>query len=172
MVSRSLLNVPLGYLMSAIQTLRRRRWAARKPSVTGAHAIALTPAGKVVLVKLRYERGWYVPGGGRKSGESAQENALRELREEVGLLSFGSIAPLVEEKSTVNHRSDLASVFMVRDVVFQPRWSLEIEDVMTADPHNLPADMSPRARRWIEAAISLVSGDGLAKDEPAVPARR
>jgi 8-oxo-dGTP pyrophosphatase MutT (NUDIX family) len=146
------LRLPLRALMMPLQRLRRLIWSVKPRSVVGAHAVALTPEGKVLLVKLRYSRGWHVPGGGRKAGETALQNALRELTEETGMLSYGSIVQLLDEVELVNHRSDASGVFLVRDVIYRRRWTLEIEETVEADFDALPDDTSPRARRWIEAA--------------------
>ena len=59
------LRLPLRWAMRSIQQLRRLAWRIRKPSIAGAHTVAVTPQGKVILVKLRYAPGWSVPGGGR-----------------------------------------------------------------------------------------------------------
>jgi 8-oxo-dGTP pyrophosphatase MutT (NUDIX family) len=45
---------------------------------------------------------WFTPGGGRDDGESAQECAVRELREETGLaLDPGALGSVVHERLTV-----------------------------------------------------------------------
>jgi 8-oxo-dGTP pyrophosphatase MutT (NUDIX family) len=52
----------------------------------GAATVILDDAGRVLLVKHSYgERNWQIPGGGGESGESAEETARREAREEVGI---------------------------------------------------------------------------------------
>lgn len=53
----------------------------------GAAAIILNDAGHVLLVKQSYGNlNWEIPGGGAELGESIMETALREVREETGLL--------------------------------------------------------------------------------------
>lgn len=53
----------------------------------GAAAIILNDAGHVLLVKQSYGHlNWEIPGGGAEFGESIVETALREVREETGLL--------------------------------------------------------------------------------------
>ena len=52
----------------------------------GAAAVIVDEGGQVLLVKLTYgRRNWELPGGNTEPGESAEETALREVREETGL---------------------------------------------------------------------------------------
>lgn len=123
----------------ARKQLRKARGGPRR----GAHAIALTPAGRVILVRLRYARGWRLPGGGRGTDETVQAGALRELREEIGMTGHGAVRSLTH--------IDPALV-LVEDVTFAPgRWSLEIERVIECDLDPFPIGMSPRAARWLRA---------------------
>jgi 8-oxo-dGTP diphosphatase len=53
----------------------------------GAAAFILDEAGSVLLVKHTYGRlNWELPGGGGEANESPVETALREVREETGLV--------------------------------------------------------------------------------------
>ena len=109
----------------------------------GVHALALTPDGLLILVRLRYAPGWRLPGGGRDSGEDHREATLRELREEIGMTGHGRVRPV----------PGLGSVMIVEDVLYRPpRWSWEVEAIVAADLAALPGDLSPRAARWIEIA--------------------
>ena len=152
MAIHTLYRKTMRVLVGAVQFARHHFWSLTRPDVEGAHAIALTPAGRIVLVKLSYARGWHLPGGGRKAGESAEQNVLRELREEIGMTAHDTPGLALEVDEQLDNRRDLASVFIVRNVVYRPnRWSIEIERVIEADPADLPADLSRRARRWIDS---------------------
>ena len=123
----------------------------RTPRTFGAHAIALTPQGRLVLVKLWYARGWRLPGGGRDESELATNAALRELREEIGMTSYRSAQPVCELEERVDFRRDLASLVIVRDVEYRPkRWSWEVEAVRDVALEDLPSDLSPQTRRWLQ----------------------
>ena len=115
----------------------------RRPDGTsGAHAIALTPNRKIILVRLRYAKGWRLPGGGRSSEERLEEAVLRELREEIGMRSHGTVRD-----------SPIAGVLIVEDVIYRPRrLSWEVEAIYEATLDNLPRDASRRTRAWIETA--------------------
>ena len=56
------------------------------PKRIGAAALIVDDGGRVLLVKHTYGRlNWELPGGGAEADESAEETALREVREETGL---------------------------------------------------------------------------------------
>ncbi len=133
-------------LASVLHGLFRTVRPAPSQPGQGAHAAALTPAGRLILVKLRYAPGWRLPGGGRAKGESLEEAALRELREEIGMQTYGAV------KS-----SAVPGVLIVRDVRYRPhRWSWEVEAVCEASLDALPPDLSPRARRWLRQIAAQI----------------
>lgn len=119
--------------------VRRRR---------GVHALALTPEGRIILVKLRYAPGWRLPGGGLHAGESLECAAIRELREEIGMTSYEAV------------RQGLGNpdpLLIVEEVQYRaPRWSWEVEAVMEAPLDSLPDDMAYVAARWIKAVRYLI----------------
>ena len=125
-------------------------WFFRRPKTYGAHAVALTREGQLVLVKLWYAPGWRLPGGGRDESEPPVEAALRELREEIGMISHGSVEPACELEEEVDFKHDTCSLIIVRDVEYRPRrWNWEIEAVSETRLDELPRDLSPQTRRWL-----------------------
>ena len=146
------MNSLIRLLATGAHWLLRLNWFARRPRTFGAHALAFTPDGKVILVKLRYAPGWRLPGGGRKETEPPREAVLRELREEIGMTSHGEITAAAELEQRPDFRRDLASLLIVRDVQYRPhRWSWEIEQIMEREINDLPADLAPIARGWVDA---------------------
>lgn len=146
-LSDSLLRV----IVTAIHRLARVGWFFSRPRTLGAHAYALSPEGKLILVKLRYAKGWRLPGGGCKPSEPPSESALRELREEIGMTSHGAVRLVRQFKQKVHGKQDLATLFIVEGICYQPRWSLEVEEVGQFGLENLPSDLAPVTRAWIEA---------------------
>ncbi len=128
----------LHFGVACFQALRRSVWFFSRPRTTGVHGIPLTPNGKVVLVTLSYAKGWRLPGGGQKTSEESRDAMLRELREEIGLTAYASM----ELVSGFTHRPDFrhgeGSLFVVRGVRYQPRWSLEVAKVGEFELDALP----------------------------------
>ncbi|MGV3760023.1 MAG: NUDIX domain-containing protein [Actinomycetota bacterium] len=77
----------------ALGVFRRLPVAARRQVVrsltpgftVGAMCFIERPDGALLLVQLSYRSRWGVPGGLLKRGETAEDAARREVREEVGL---------------------------------------------------------------------------------------
>lgn len=147
------LRVPLTLMHNAL----RLNWLVRRPRTFGAHAVALTPEGKVILVRLRYARGWRLPGGGRDASEAPQDAVLRELREEIGMTAHGRVRLACELEQATHFKRDLASLLVVEDVRYEPRrWSWEVERIAECAPDDLPHDLAPISKRCIEAVRSRI----------------
>jgi ADP-ribose pyrophosphatase YjhB (NUDIX family) len=144
-------NALLRLLLTLAHGVLKLGWFVRRPRTFGVHALPLTPEDRIVLVKLRYAPGWRLPGGGRRADEDPREAGLRELREEIGMISHGEVTLACELEENPDFKRDLATLLIVRDVGYRPRrWSWEVEAVMEAKPNDLPVDLSPRAALWLE----------------------
>lgn len=142
-----------------VYLLRKLARGGGPPRSRGAHAICLTPDGRIVLVTLAYARGWRIPGGGLKAGESHEAAVLRELKEEIGLVSHGDVSEILAYRLEREAQGDSSALFLVRDVAFRSRWTLEVKAVRTFAPDELP-DLPPVTRRLVsyvpdELAASL-----------------
>ena len=65
--------------------LRLLYWRIARPRLEGAY-VAVWHAGRVLVIRNSYRQRFSLPAGGLARGESPAEAALRELREEVGLV--------------------------------------------------------------------------------------
>lgn len=137
-------------VLTPLQWLRKLLWLVTGRPGDGVHAVPLTPAGAVVLVRLTYARGWRLPGGGRKRGETAEEGMLRELSEEIGLVGHGTIER-IDDVGPPRRPGDRSALFLVRDVAYRPRRSLEVEDIGEFDPADLPDDVVTSTRETLAA---------------------
>jgi ADP-ribose pyrophosphatase YjhB (NUDIX family) len=142
---------PLRILATAAHQLVRLANRLRRPRSFGAHAAALTPERKLILVKLRYAPGWRLPGGGHSAGEDARDAVLRELREEIGMTSHGKVTLAAELEERPDRKRDLASVFIVENVRYAASWSWEVERILEAPLHTLPDNLAPVTARWLAA---------------------
>jgi 8-oxo-dGTP pyrophosphatase MutT (NUDIX family) len=157
MKSPSLTDRILRVALRSAHRLLKLGWFLRRPRTFGAHALALTPEGKIILVRLRYAPGWRLPGGGRNEREDPRDAVLRELREEIGMTDHGEVRLACELEEATDFKRDLASLLLVRDVRYAPRrWSWEVEQIMEATLDALPADLSPRMADWIAAVKSRI----------------
>lgn len=136
--------------LTGFQRARRLVWFFTRPVTFGVRALPLTPDGDVVMVRHSYTTGWHLPGGGRKRGEDPVAAMLRELREEIGMTDHGDVEHAGDFRHRPNYKRDTVSFFIVRDVRFAPRLSLEIEAIAAFAPDALPDDAHPAARRRVE----------------------
>lgn len=139
------------------QAVRRFVWFFSRPRATGVHGIPLTPHGKVVLVTLSYAKGWRLPGGGQKAGEESCDAMLRELREEIGLITCASVEVVGGFTHRPDYRHGKASLFVIRGVRYQPRWSLEVVEVGEFELDALPAGTAPITHELLTLAKHQLS---------------
>jgi 8-oxo-dGTP pyrophosphatase MutT (NUDIX family) len=145
-------NKALRLILGSLHRLLKLLWFVRRPRTFGAHALALTPERRIILVKLRYAPGWRLPGGGRSESEDPRDAVLRELREEIGMIAHGDVRLACELEERPDHKHDLASLLVVEDVRYRsPKWSWEIEQIIERSLGDLPPDLSPVAARWLRA---------------------
>lgn len=140
--------------VTAFQQVRRAIWFVARPQVRGVLAVPLTPEGKVVLVRLTYARGWHLPGGGVKKGESPEAAITRELEEEIGLEAHGGMHHVSAFEHRPDRRRGTSDLFLLREVRYTPRRSLEVEEVAAFDRSDLPGGVTPLTREKIEEALS------------------
>jgi ADP-ribose pyrophosphatase YjhB (NUDIX family) len=146
----------LRLLMTLAYRLAHIWWFVRRPVTFGVRAIALTAAGEIVLVRHSYLPGWYCPGGGRARNETAEAAAIRELREEIGMTAYGSVGFLRAYTVHQHFKRDTVSWFLVRDVAFTARRSLEIVEIRAFPLDALPEDMTSVVRERLRAALEMV----------------
>jgi 8-oxo-dGTP pyrophosphatase MutT (NUDIX family) len=120
-------------------------WFLFRPITLGVRVI-LVSDGKVLLVRHTYRAGWFLPGGGVKRGETLDEAARREAREEVGatlnsLHFHGIYANFFEMKS------DHIAVFSCSDYSLSGAASGEIDRIAAFALDSLPTEVSTGTRR-------------------------
>ena len=58
---------------------RRIQLAIMRPVLFGVR-VMLVQDGRVIIIRHTYRKGWFLPGGGIKGGETVEEAARREVR--------------------------------------------------------------------------------------------
>ncbi len=94
--------------------LARVWWRLRRPRSSGAH-LFMWHQGRVLLLRTSYRTGGTTPGGAIKRGESPINAAIREAREEIGLVLTAAelrLADIVEHSP--DHRRDRVFLFEVQ----------------------------------------------------------
>ena len=143
-----------GLLFRLYKTLSTCR---RAKLTIGVRALVLDEENRICLVRHSYRDGWYLPGGGVKTGESLVDAMQRELREETGV-------ELPETPQSVHgvfssfreHKSDHIVVFVVKDWSISSSVSPEIAEVAFFASDDLPDGTSAATTRRIKEQITGV----------------
>ncbi len=77
----------------AVTPLFRAWWRIKRGMTLGVRGLARDAEGRILLVRHTYRGGWYLPGGGVESGQSALDAVVREMAEEGGVAA--SVAPVL-----------------------------------------------------------------------------
>lgn len=122
----------------------------------GSRVAVFDEHGRILLIRPTYAKGWILPGGGVERGETVIEAAVRELREEAGIIPIE--APLLHgfHLNDAGFRGDHLACFVVRKFS-QADWSpnAEVADARFFDLAELPEDINQGSARRI---LEIVNG--------------
>jgi 8-oxo-dGTP pyrophosphatase MutT (NUDIX family) len=111
--------------------------------------VMMIQGGKVWLVRQTYVPGWFMPGGGLKKGETLEEAARREAREETGA-ELGRVALFGAYSNFTEWKSDHNILFLCDEFEFKGKPDGEIAELRAFDLDDLPADLWPGHRHRLE----------------------
>ncbi len=115
-------------------------------STVGVRTLVIDESNRVLLVKHTYMPNWHFPGGGVLPSEPARVAAIRELREETGVIAEGEIQLLGIYFHKVYHVNDYVVLYRVpyfKETSIEP--SPEIAEVRWFSLSQLPEDLTPSA---------------------------
>jgi ADP-ribose pyrophosphatase YjhB (NUDIX family) len=142
-----------------VYRLAKLYWRFITPLALGSRALVIREQ-QVLLVRLSYVKGWYLPGGGVNKRESFRAGMVRELKEEC------AIEPLAMSLFGLYHTArqrkiDHVAIFVVTD--FQAlsgrKPDPEIEEMRYFPLDSLPADATPATRRRIDEYLKGKQGN-------------
>lgn len=119
-----------------------------RPKTLGVR-IMLIYNDQVLLVRQTYMPGWYMPGGGVKRGETLEQAARREVREEIGA-EMGELRLLGAYTHFGEHKSDHNTLFLCTDFTFSGKRDNEIAELRFFPLDALPAGLQSGHSRRLE----------------------
>lgn len=123
-------------------------------ATVGVRAMIFNQKNEILLVKHTYQNGWYIPGGGVKTGETVLDALLRELKEEIGLTVLSEPEFFGIYYNNYLGVNDYPVIYIIRDFKIESAKSNEIESIEWFPINQLPNNISPGTKRRIDEFIT------------------
>lgn len=123
-------------------------WRVTKPITQGARVL-IVKDGAVLLVKHAYQDHYFLPGGMVKKGETFEQAAKRELKEEVGI-ELGKLRLFGVYNNFYEYKNDGIVVFLCESYHASQGSDGEIESFGFFPTTKLPANISSGTKRRIK----------------------
>lgn len=134
-------------LVKTLYPFVRLYWKTFKPKGEGARALVLRN-GMILLVKTEYGKYWQFPGGTRDGREAPETCALREVKEETGIMATIT-GKLGTYSSNTEGKRDTIHIFLATTNQIDVKQEWELKDARWFSLDTLPEDLSPATGRRI-----------------------
>lgn len=126
-------------------------WRFKRPMTMGVRIFLQNERQEILLVRHTYVKGWYLPGGGVEKGETTQQAARKELREEANIMITGALRLFSSYLNIRASNRDHVLLFICnewkQESPFKP--NREIAEIGFFDRDNLPEGTTPSTRARI-----------------------
>ena len=121
----------------------------------GVRIVAINSENKICLVKHTYTAGWHLPGGGVEKGETTLCAAMKEAREEAGLIIAPEDLKLVSiHANFANFKGDHVLVYHAKTWTSEPtNHAHEIAECRFFALNELPQDTTKGTLCRIKEAL-------------------
>jgi ADP-ribose pyrophosphatase YjhB (NUDIX family) len=138
------------FLFKPLNKIRSTIFQLIGAKTMGARALVIRNE-EVLLVKHTYQRGWCTIGGGVDKNESPRAAVVRELVEEVGVITLEKPHLFGIYHNKNENRDDYVALYIVKDFELQKNsYSPEIAEKRWFPLTDLPADITPSTLKRIE----------------------
>lgn len=144
----------------AVSTLVLQPWRRQTHGLTLGTRIVVIEDYRVLLVRHSYAPGWLFPGGGVDRGETIYDAALRELREETGVIGLEEPVLHGVFLNDAQFPGDHVACFLLRRFDRKPKRSLEIAEATFFPVTELPEGTTGGTLRRI---AEIFSGAGIGR---------
>lgn len=144
----------------AVSKLVLQPWRRQTHGLTLGTRTVVIEEGSVLLVRHSYAPGWLFPGGGVDRGEMIYDSALREVREETGIIGLEEPVLHGVFLNDKQFRGDHVACFILRRFERKPARSLEIAEARFFSVAALPEGTTGGTLRRI---AEIFSGSGIAR---------
>ena len=117
----------------------------------GTRGVVRDAAGRMLVVRQRYSKGWIFPGGGVDRGEAPIAAVKREMVEETGVRLQGELVMHGLFSNHDNFPGDYVAVYIANSFQDGPgKPSLEITERAFLDPSEISEDCSAGMQRRLD----------------------
>jgi 8-oxo-dGTP pyrophosphatase MutT (NUDIX family) len=142
-------------ILKAASIFLHQPWARITRGMTlGSRVAVLDDAGNVMLVRHSYAPGWILPGGGVEKGETLAAAALREIKEEAGIMGEAPVLHGIFSNDPV-FKGDHVACFVVRKFS-RTDWrpNFEIAEAKFFPVSALPFETTGGTRRRLDEILN------------------